>query len=102
MTLLEVCDRVNATLVIKRLNMREGANVKYTVNMQGAIYYGEESIERGFVGVFPKKPLVINEDVNIAIQELCDRISNTTIKCGHSTLDVGKVEKGNFCIMGVW
>lgn len=102
MTLLEVCDEVDATLVIKRLNMRKGASVKYTVNMQGAIYYGGEFVERRFVGVFPKKPLVINEDVNVALQELCDRISNTQVKCGHNILDVGKVVKGNFCIMGVW
>ncbi len=91
-----MCDKVAVTLIIKRLSMREGASVKYIVNMQGAICY------KGFAGAFPRKLSIINENVNVAIQELCDRISNTTIKCGYKTLDVGKVEKGNFCIMGVW
>jgi len=104
MTLLEVCDKVSASLIIKRLSMREGTSIKYTVNMQGVMCYDKERTEgrHTWYGLFPKKPLILNKDVNVAIQELCDKISNTRIESGVKTLDVGKVEKGNFCILGVW
>ena len=106
MTLFELCDKLGATLVIKRVSSKssrkksEKGKIRYAVNIQCARLYPDR--ERSRIYDTHQTAMITGEDVNKILYDLCTKVSNKFIRCGHKEFVVGLVEKGNFSILGVW
>lgn len=100
MTLLELCDKLGATLIMKRLPIKiSGVKAKYSVYIQGARLYKDYVHLRC---ADPEIACITGIDVNKALYVLCDKVSNKYIKCGCREFQTDKVEKGRLAITGVW
>lgn len=101
MTLLELCDELHATLIIKRLPIKvTGGEVRYSVNIQSARLYTTPNCDSWAPH---KVARVIDPDVNVALNKLCNTITGNYIQYRYNNeVYVEKVERGNFSILGVW
>lgn len=100
MTLLELCDKFRTTLIIKRLPEKPGkSQVRYSAQLQNTIL--QTSLPRLW-GDSKKRACATHEDINKALYNLCEKISNQYVVSSHKGCKVGEIEKGNLAIVGVW
>lgn len=97
MTLLELCDKLKADLVIRRICNTNG--IEYTVKIKGVIvhadipHWDDHSNQIAFVR---------DKDVNTALYRLCDKISGMVVMNSTDNFFVKEVVKGDLSVLGVW